>query len=128
LGRAIDINWPGPGEAAKLDWLYARLKRMPGIKELLWRTAGHFDHLHLAMARGGWIREPVFGIGRSGTTYSFGERGPERVTPAGAGGPTYNIDLRGASFLTSARETQRLLADIVAANSGRVVRMNTGHA
>jgi TP901 family phage tail tape measure protein len=38
---------------------------------------------HIAMARGGTIREPIFGVGRSGRTYSFGELGPERVSPMG---------------------------------------------
>jgi tape measure domain-containing protein len=54
-GRALDINYPGSAEPAKLDWLYSRLRSMPGVKELLWRTAGHFDHLHVAMDRGGVV-------------------------------------------------------------------------
>jgi SLT domain-containing protein len=37
-------------------------------------------------ASGGWITEPIFGIGRSGRAYTFGERGPELVTPGGRGG------------------------------------------
>lgn len=32
-------------------------------------------------ASGGWIPEPVFGIGKSGQRYAFGERGPEYVVP-----------------------------------------------
>jgi hypothetical protein len=42
---------------------------------------------------GGQINEPVFGIGRSGRTYSFGEHGSETVTPNGGtgGGITINI-------------------------------------
>jgi len=54
-GRALDINADGApgGEAAALDRLYGMLKVMPGIAELLWRTTGHFDHLHVAMRRGG---------------------------------------------------------------------------
>jgi hypothetical protein len=48
--------------------------------------AGGNAHDHWAMANGGVIREPVFGVGlRSGDTYSLGERGIETVTP---GGPT----------------------------------------
>lgn len=35
--------------------------------------AGGNAHNHFAMARGGTIREPVFGVGASGATYSFGE-------------------------------------------------------
>jgi TP901 family phage tail tape measure protein len=36
---------------------------------------------HLAMFNGGVIGEPVFGLGASGRSYSFGERGPEVVLP-----------------------------------------------
>lgn len=43
--------------------------------------AGGNAHNHIAMAGGGVIGEPVFGVGASGRTYSFGEVGPERVTP-----------------------------------------------
>ncbi|MCU1616782.1 MAG: putative phage protein, partial [Frankiales bacterium] len=40
---------------------------------------------HLAMYGGGVITEPVVGIGaRTGNSYSFGERGPETVTPSAA--------------------------------------------
>jgi cell wall-associated NlpC family hydrolase len=53
----------------------------------------HYAHGgHLAMANGGVIQEPVLGVGASGRTYSFGERGPETVTP-GVGGNTYNINI-----------------------------------
>jgi TP901 family phage tail tape measure protein len=42
----------------------------------------HRNHLHIAMAGGGIINEPVLGVGASGATYSFGEGGrPEAVTP-----------------------------------------------
>jgi hypothetical protein len=53
--QALDINayrMPG-GEAKNLDRLYRRLKGMSGIVELLWRTAGHYDHLHVAFGKGG---------------------------------------------------------------------------
>jgi len=36
---------------------------------------------------GGMINEPIFGVGKSGTTYSFGEAGPEMVTPMFGGKP-----------------------------------------
>lgn len=36
---------------------------------------------HVAMAHGGLISEPIFGVGKSGRTYTFGEMGPETVTP-----------------------------------------------
>ncbi|MFB9238679.1 phage tail tape measure protein [Plantactinospora siamensis] len=59
----------------------------------IWRQhnfAGGNAHDHIAMAGGGVIAEPVLGYGvNSGRSYSFGERGPETVTPGlpGAGGP-----------------------------------------
>ncbi len=45
------------------------------------QDALHRNHLHVAMAGGGIIGEPVYGIGASGTSDSFGESGPEAVTP-----------------------------------------------
>lgn len=48
--------------------------------------SGSNAHDHIAMANGGVIREPVFGVGASGRTYSFAELGPERVTPYAGGG------------------------------------------
>jgi hypothetical protein len=36
----------------------------------------------VGMANGGVISEPVFGVGRSGRNYTFGENGSEYVTPA----------------------------------------------
>jgi hypothetical protein len=44
------------------------------------------------MANGGIINEPIFGIGRSGQKYSFGESGKEFVTPERkAGGAVFNV-------------------------------------
>ncbi len=67
-GRALDVNadnFPG-GEPAALDRLYAMLQRLPGISQILWRVAGHFDHLHVAMARGGIIGAPFVGSYKDG--------------------------------------------------------------
>jgi hypothetical protein len=46
-GRAIDVTGP----PAVLDAAYAKLKTT-NPAELLWRTAGHYDHLHVAYALG----------------------------------------------------------------------------
>jgi hypothetical protein len=57
--------------------------------------AGHYNHVHVAananalgFADGGVINEPIWGVGRSGRRYTFGERGPETIIPGvvGAGG------------------------------------------
>jgi len=52
-GRALDVS----GSDAQLDAAYARLKGT-NPKELLWRTAGHYDHLHVAYANG--FNNPTF--------------------------------------------------------------------
>ena len=50
-------------------------------------------------ANGGWITEPIIGTGmRSGHSYTFGEMGPEYVSPAGRhanSGDVYNIMVAG---------------------------------
>lgn len=51
-GQALDINadtMPG-GEVSNLNKLYAQLKNMKGVIELLWQTADHYDHLHVAFS------------------------------------------------------------------------------
>lgn len=64
--------------------------------------AGGNAHDHWAMKNGGTIREPIFGVGASGRTYSFGENyQPERVTPmwqngaGGGGGVTVVLENHG---------------------------------
>jgi len=50
---------------------------------------------------GGVITEPIFGVGKSGRTYSFGETGPETVSPGissyngGGGGNTFVFNIQG---------------------------------
>ncbi len=55
---------------------------------------------------GGWITEPIYGIGKSGTRYSLGEKEAELITPKSkvGGGDTYTyyIDARGAQRGVSA--------------------------
>ncbi|HSH61439.1 MAG TPA: hypothetical protein VK988_17710, partial [Acidimicrobiales bacterium] len=56
-GRAIDVNWyPANQEPAKLDYLHGWIRQnVSPITELLWRTKGHYGHLHLAMLLGGLV-------------------------------------------------------------------------
>jgi hypothetical protein len=53
----------------------------------------------IGMQGGGTIREPIVGLGRSGSLYRFGERGIETVTPGAGGGGTqvfnFNVSLTG---------------------------------
>src|SRR5262249_38907866 len=46
---------------------------------------GLFSGSYQGYAAGGLITEPIFGVGRSGRFYGFGERGTERVTPVSQG-------------------------------------------
>ncbi|MGC5033084.1 phage tail tape measure protein [Micromonospora sp. DT229] len=128
-GRAVD--WMGYNQDALATWL-ASWRPL----ELIHRTAtrdyaytrgvnkgsfnsalmeAHRNHIHIAMADGGVIREPVVGVGlSSGNSYSLGERGPETVVPgvgAMAGGRTvvehvhrHHIVVEGTGLLRNLRE------------------------
>ena len=62
------------------DYAYTRGRNKGSFNNTLMQQ--HRNHVHVAMANGGVIREPVFGVGASGATYEFGEGGrPETVTP-----------------------------------------------
>lgn len=63
----------------KRDYAYTRGVNKGSFNNALMEA--HRNHVHIAMAGGGVINEHVLGVGRSGTTYEFGEHGPERVTP-----------------------------------------------
>jgi hypothetical protein len=88
--------------------------------------AGGNAHDHIAMAGGGVIGEPVVGVGQSGRTYSFAERGPETVVPGasawlaqgGGGGTTivknYNITVP-PSPLAHPREIGRQVVTVIQA-------------
>jgi hypothetical protein len=110
LGRAIDIA-PVRAWAAFLAAAFgSRLKelitpwqefnRLNGYPHTytgaVWNQhnfAGGNAHIHAAMAGGGVIREPIFGVGASGRTYSFGERGPETVIPGAGRVNNYTINV-----------------------------------
>jgi TP901 family phage tail tape measure protein len=72
-GRAIDVNDDAPpyghgsSEMPSLDWLAKRLLKLPH-SQIIWRNrdldtgaaiSGHMDHLHFAMALGGYVGEAV---------------------------------------------------------------------
>jgi TP901 family phage tail tape measure protein len=92
---------------------------------------------HTAMANGGVIGEPVFGVGRSGRTYSFGERGPETVLPGYAKGGLVNVAPAAASSSAKSGSYMDTVAAMMAARdaidqvtaslqaNGRAYTMNT---
>jgi hypothetical protein len=80
----------------------------------------HRNHIHIAMRNGGTIREPVYGVGVSGNSYSFGEDWkPERVTPGawssssgGGGGGTINVTVQ-AGYVVSERDLENKIASTI---------------
>lgn len=138
--RPGDPKWHGSGRA--VDWMGyqqdALATYLAGKRplELIHRTSrrdyaytrgvnkgsfsaglmnAHKNHIHIAMQNGGTIMEPVFGVGRSGATYSFGEGGrPERVTPGGGGGGDGNVFVTvQAGYVVSERDLENKIATTV---------------
>jgi hypothetical protein len=78
------------------------------------------------MANGGVIGEPVLGVGASGATYSFGENGPERVSPTwhtSSSGPagnsiTYVINVAVSPMAHPAEVGRQVVASIQAYERG----------
>ena len=51
-GKALDVNDYSGDEPARLDALAAKLEPLLHagfVKDILWRTEGHYDHLHVAV-------------------------------------------------------------------------------
>ena len=89
-----------------------------------WLVGAAFKALrpHLGFAEGGRITEPIFGVGKSGKTYSFGERGSETVIPdgkGGFGGITINIQNMSGSQSDLNNLRQTILSVIQEANTRR---------
>jgi TP901 family phage tail tape measure protein len=86
---AVDISGP----TAILNSFASRLRAMGGWRQLLWRVAGHFDHIHVAHAGGtvssGWGTLPGL---RSDERPVIAQVG-ETILPRGAsvGGITINV-------------------------------------
>ncbi|MFY1582877.1 phage tail tape measure protein [Micromonospora sp. WMMD734] len=87
--------------------------------------AGGNAHDHIAMANGGLIAEPVFGVGiNSGRTYSFAERAPEWVTPwqpgpARAGGGAQQVSVVNHFTINGGTRSPREIAMEVSHIIGR---------
>jgi TP901 family phage tail tape measure protein len=135
VGRAVDF----PASHALAQWVnahyFSRTKELitPWNDLNIWNGrrhtytgavwnqhnfAGGNAHDHWAMANGGVITEPVFGVGKSGRTYSFGEVGPETVVPGYARGGLVSVAPSAAT--TSAVGYRTATADALISASGRV--------
>ena len=100
------------------DYAYTRGRNKGSFNNSLMQA--HRNHIHIAMSQGGVIREPVFGLGmRSGNTYGFAERGPERVTPGtGGGGVVVNV---GGININGANQSPEQIARAVNRRIGQAV-------
>jgi hypothetical protein len=94
--------------------------------------AGHYNHVHVAayanalgFANGGVINEPIWGVGKSGRRYTFGERGPETVTPGvgGPGGFQFTVNVHGD---VSDAHVQQIKTHVNDAFSKFYVQLKTG--
>jgi hypothetical protein len=94
------------------DYAYTRGKNKGSFNNALMQA--HRNHIHIAMANGGVIDEPVFGVGASGNTYSLGEGyRPETVTPGlPSGGNTYQITVNPTA-LASPRDIGREVVYVI---------------
>jgi hypothetical protein len=74
----------------------------------------HVNHVHVSYDRGGWINEPVHGVGRSGRTYSFAEKRREYVTPNGrsSGGGGVTVVINAPNYIGSRSELKQTLVDM----------------
>jgi hypothetical protein len=83
--------------------------------------AGGNAHDHWAMANGGVINEPIFGVGASGRTYSFGENYerehvvPERAIAAAhaRGGSTKTMTLAPVFYISGVSQSPEQIAAAV---------------
>ena len=80
-GSVADINAHASTPTEAAVWFSAKYER-PGNPQIQNRIAAANASYAAGYAKGGWINEPVLGVGRySKALYSFGEAGREYVTP-----------------------------------------------
>ena len=80
-GSIADINAHAQSATSAAVWFSDRYER-PGIPQIQTRIASARASFAAGYARGGYITEPIAGVGlRSGRQYSMGEAGLETVVP-----------------------------------------------
>jgi hypothetical protein len=118
----------GKMASAGADWRtnpFTQIRWMVGYIHSRWGSpiAADFNERNAHWYRnGGIIDEPIYGVGRSGRRYMFGEKGPETVTPGVHGphrGPLVNIEHMSVQDETDmAMVAQRLSFAVTAASLG----------
>jgi hypothetical protein len=77
----------------------------------------------IGFADGGQINEPIFGMGKSGQTYTFGERGSETIIPNGesdgGGGTTINISIGNISSEGDMAAFERRVTEVLESVNSR---------
>jgi hypothetical protein len=105
---------------ATRDYAYTRGVNKGSFNEALMNA--HRNHVHIAMQNGGVIPEPVFGVGRSGRTYSFAENGrPERVLSAGQSAAGNSVTVHAPITVNGATQSVEQIARAVSREIGRTV-------
>ena len=97
-GTSWDIYNPLANIAAALNYAVST----PGVG--IGTGPGQLGSGH-GYALGGKITEPIWGIGRSGRHYTFGERGPEYVTPGGPPGDTSRMEYLLGQIVSEVRKS-----------------------
>jgi hypothetical protein len=95
--------------------------------------AEHFNHVHVAayanalgFANGGVINEPIWGVGKSGRQYTFGENGPETIVPGtGVGGSGVNLVINVHGDVGE-KQVAAIRSHVDAAFSRLLTQMKTG--
>lgn len=106
--------------SATRDYAYTRGVNKGSFNNALMEA--HRNHIHIAMQNGGVIPEPVFGIGRSGRTYSFAENGrPERVLSAGQSAAGGGVNVTNVFHINGANHSIEQIAAKVERRIGRTV-------
>jgi len=127
----LNSTWAGVGGHKTSDPRLQTIYGLSYIRQRYGTPAGALSfHLgHNWYGAGGVIGEPIFGVGRSGRTYTFGESGPETVVPGiarrGGGGTTVvNIHVSANTVVADKRELGRLVEEArekFRAGGGRLV-------
>jgi len=118
-----EIHSNGPGYYVKNG---ARVPASFYASEL----SGHHDHVHIAayanalgFAGGGRIPEPIYGVGKSGRRYQFGENGAETVIPNSGFNVSYTFNVDGD---VSERTAESIKKHVDSKLSDLKVQLQTG--
>jgi len=89
-------------------------------------SQAHTNHVHVEWYKhGGWINEPVMGVGRSGKLYGFGESGRELVVPGnrvGGGVSSTTYIINAPNYVGDKSDLVKALVDLNRRNQLQVIK------